>query len=371
MAGIYIHIPYCKKKCNYCNFFISTCFKSKNDLINAEFKELELQKNYLKGEIINTIYFGGGTPSLLRTTDIENYLNVIYKNYKICKNPEITIECNPEDITLEKLISFKKLGINRLSIGIQTFNEKLLKLVNRTNTLLDINNCLKYIKNLEFYNYNLDFMFGIFGQNDNELQSDIEKIIKIKPPHISYYCLAIEDKTFFKYKIDNKLLKPHNDNVLAKQFKYIDNILTKNGYIHYEISNYCLPGYESKHNSGYWNDSKYIGIGPSAHSYNKISRQFNVENIYNYIKEINCNQIPAEIEILSNKDKINDYIFTHLRTNKGINLDYLKEKFNYDINNELILKLSTENFISLNKSNIKLTIQGMLISNYILREMFV
>ena len=370
MAGIYIHIPYCKVKCSYCSFFTSTCLKSKDDLIQAEIEELKLQKDYLGDERISTIYFGGGTPSLLSISDLEKYLKTIYDNYKLCSEPEITIECNPEDITeIGKINSLKNIGINRLSIGIQTFNEKLLKLLNRHNTILDIENCVKNIKASGIYNYNLDLIFGIFPQTKADLQLDIDKILFIKPPHISYYCISIEDKTLLKYKIDTGLLKHLDDDILADQFEYIDDILTKNGYIHYEISNFCLPGYESKHNLGYWNGKKYLGIGPSAHSYNKISRQYNVSNIYKYINEINCNKIPSNIEILTNKDKVNDYILTHLRTKNGINIDYLDRTFCYRIDKNLLNDLANNNYISISHPFIKLTVKGMLISDWIIKKL--
>lgn len=372
MAGIYIHIPYCRNKCSYCSFLTSTCFKSKNDLIKAEIKELTLQKDYLDKENISTIYFGGGTPSLLETSDIEKYLKTISKNYKLCQNPEITIECNPEDITtIEKINSLKNIGINRFSIGIQTFNEKFLKLLNRHNTLVDIKNCLENIKNADICNYNLDLIFGIPTQTKKDLQLDVDRILEIKPPHISCYCLAIEDKTLLKYKINTGSLKHVDDDTLADQFEYIDNILTKNGYIHYEISNFCKPGYESKHNLGYWNGTKYLGIGPSAHSYNGTSRQYNINNIYKYIIGINNNKVPSQIEILTNKDKINDYIFTHLRTNNGINIDYLNKTFGYEINENMTNDLKNNEYITINKPKLKLTIKGMLISDWIIKKLLV
>ena len=369
MAGIYIHIPSCKKKCSYCNFFMSTCLKSKEDLISAEIKELKLQKKYLNDEIINTIYFGGGTPSLLEPNEINLYIETINKNYKVSKNVEITLECNPEDININKLKLLKELGINRLSIGIQTFNEKLIKFLNRSNSINDIYTCLENIKKCNFNNFNIDLIFGIQNETKNDLIYDLEKIISFNPTHISCYCLTIEPKTLLNYKIENNLLKETNEDILADQFEYIHEFLTNNGYIHYEISNYCKPNYESKHNSSYWNDEIYLGIGPSAHSYNRISRQFNTENIYNYINSINQNNITADIETLTEKDKINDYIFTHLRTNKGIDLNLLKNKYNYTIKKNL-LKSYNEQYLNIVNNKVILTLKGMLISNMIIKEIF-
>ena len=369
MAGIYIHIPYCKRKCSYCNFFMSTCLKSKKELILAEIKELELQKKYINNEVINTIYFGGGTPSILEPNEISLYLDTISKNYKLNNEVEITLECNPEDIDINKLKTLKNLGINRLSIGVQTFNEKFIKFLNRSNCINDIYTCLGNIKTCNFDNFNIDLIFGIQNETQNDLKYDLKKIIEFNPTHISCYCLTIEPKTLLNYKIENNLIKSQNEDLLADQFEYIHNSLTKNGYIHYEISNYCKPNYESKHNSSYWNDKVYLGIGPSAHSYNKTSRQFNIENIYTYIKSINQNIIPAEIEILTEKDKINDYIFTHMRTNKGIDLNFLENKYNYSIKTDL-LKLYTKKYLNIRNNIMTLTVKGMLISNKIIKLLF-
>ena len=348
---------------------MSTCLKSKEDLISAEIKELKLQKKYVNDEIINTIYFGGGTPSLLEPNEINLYIETINKNYKVSKNVEITLECNPEDININKLKLLKELGINRLSIGIQTFNEKLIKFLNRSNSINDIYTCLENIKKCNFNNFNIDLIFGIQNETKNDLIYDLEKIISFNPTHISCYCLTIEPKTLLNYKIENNLLKETNEDILADQFEYIHEFLTNNGYIHYEISNYCKPNYESKHNSSYWNDEIYLGIGPSAHSYNRISRQFNTENIYNYINSINQNNITADIETLTEKDKINDYIFTHLRTNKGIDLNLLKNKYNYTIKKNL-LKSYNEQYLNIVNNKVILTLKGMLISNMIIKEIF-
>jgi len=372
MSGIYIHIPFCRKKCNYCSFHMSTRLDYIEKMIECEIRELILQRNYLKDDIIETIYFGGGTPSIIDKEYINDILTIIYKYYKVTNNPEITLECNPEDIIdIEKVRYYKEIGINRLSIGIQSFKKDTLKFLNRNDNVENIYKCIDNINKIGFTNYNLDLIFGIFNENFTDLEYNLNEIIKLKPTHISTYCLTIENNTLFNYKIKNKELKEIDDDILANQYLFIDDFLTKNNFIHYEISNYCLKNYESKHNCNYWNNNiKYLGVGPGAHSYNIDSRQYNIENNHIYINYILQNKIPAKVEILTDLNKLNEYIFTNIRTNKGLNLKYLQDNFNYKIDQIFINELINNNYIKIVDNNIILTPQGMFISDSIIEQLF-
>ena len=371
MAGIYIHIPFCHSKCNYCSFHISTCLTHKDEIIKAICRELYLQRDYLAEEDIETIYFGGGTPSLLTTKEINNILQTIRDNFTVTTDAEISLEANPHDLTTDKISQLKDIGINRLSIGIQTFNEKLLKLLNRQDTIKDITICLDKIKQYGFENFNIDIIFAIIGQTIGELQYDLERIIQIKPPHISAYMLTIEQQTLFKHYIDKKILTETDEEVAAEMFLLVDKTLTNEGYIHYETSNFCKKNFESRHNFNYWRNKKYLGVGPSAHSYNLIERQWNISNNIAYLNAINSGDIPATKEALTKEDKINEYIFTHLRTEEGINLQFLRNEYNYTLQQDIIHQLNVDRFIITKNGNISLTTKGMLILNTICQMFFV
>ena len=326
MVGIYIHIPFCRQKCYYCCFHTSTSLEFVEKMVDAEVKEIELMKDYFdEKEVIKTIYFGGGTPSILDCESVYEILNAVYKNFKVWSKAEVSFECNPEDLVdFEKVKNLKKMGINRLSLGVQSFNDKFLRMMNRANNSEDIFVALDNINNAGFDNFNLDLIFGIFGQTMKDLDSDLEKILKIRPKHVSAYCLTVEDNTVFDFWVKKGKIEKVSDDITADFFLMVDNILKDNGYEHYEISNYCLKGFESKHNMGYWVGEKYLGIGAGAHSYNCLARKVNIENNQVYIEKINKGEDVGEVEILSKRDKINEYIFTRLRTNRGIDFDVLK-----------------------------------------------
>ena len=369
MSGIYIHIPFCHQKCNYCNFHFSICLNLKNDVIKAIIKEIKIQKEYLKGEPIETIYFGGGTPSILTIKEIEDILKTIFLTFKVSSNPEITLEANPIDLNEEKTFGLKTIGINRLSVGVQTFNETFLKFLNRQETYGNISSAINNIVKCGFKNFNIDLIFGIPGQKKTDFINDLEEMINIHPTHISAYSLTVEEKTVLDFWIKKGIVKKIDEDISADFFLIIDEYLTKEGYDHYEISNYSLKGFKSIHNSNYWDDKMYLGVGPSAHSYNLTSRQYNIENNLQYVKSINSGKIPAIIEILKEKDKINEYIFTHLRTSKGINLQVLREKYNYEIDKNIIYDLEKQNFVVNNGETIFLTTKGMLIADEIIKKL--
>ena len=340
MAGIYIHIPYCKQACHYCDFHFSTYLKTKPDLVDAICCEIKLQKTYLSGESINTIYFGGGTPSLLSSNELEKILRVLHENFTVSKNAEVTLEANPDDLSNENLSIFKSRGINRLSIGIQSFNDDFLHLFNRAHNTQMAIDCIYNAKKAGFDNISVDLIFGVPNQTLQEFQNDLDKIIALDTQHISIYGLTIEENTTFgKWEKTNKI-KPIDEEIAACQFELIMDVLTQSGFSQYEISNFSKKGFESRHNSSYWKGEQYLGLGPGAHSFNGNSRQFNIRNNAKYIKAINDGNIPCDSELLNDSQKLNEYILTKIRTSEGINFKEIESRFNFNFVSNYAEKIS-------------------------------
>jgi len=364
VAGIYIHIPFCKQACYYCDFHFSTKLDLKEQMVNAIVKELAMQKDYLGGEVINTIYFGGGTPSLLGKEELGRILHSIDN---VGPDPEITLEANPDDLNREKLDDLRALGINRLSIGIQSFQNDILKFFNRAHNAEDSVRSLVDARAAGFNNISIDLIYGVPGNNNDAWKAGIETALSFKPEHISAYSLTIEERTVFgKWKASNKLT-PMNEENVAQQFEMLMDILTKNGYDHYEISNFGLPGFHSKHNSSYWSGVKYLGVGPSAHSYNEVSRQFNVSNNSIYIRKIESGEIPFERELLSEQDKINEFFLIGLRTSEGCTINFQLSREQSDYITQLV-RLGTATF---DGKVLKLTNKGKLLADKIASDLFV
>ncbi len=373
MAGVYIHIPFCKQACFYCDFHFSTNQSVKEELIEAIAHELSLQKDYLQGEPIQTIYFGGGTPSLLTKKDLEVILHSVYKNYSISESPEVTLEANPDDLNEEKIVALKEVGINRISLGVQSFDNTILKFLNRAHTGEDALASIELLRKHGINNLSIDLIHSIPGQDDFMLRKNLEKILAIAPAHISVYSLTIEEKTVFGKRASRGFLSPMDDAQSAGQFEIAMDTLVDRGYQHYEISNFCLPGFASKHNSSYWQQKKYLGVGPSAHSFDGDSRQFNVSNNHRYIKSINQRQIPFEKETLTLENKINEYIFTSLRTSRGCSLAFLKSNYGYDLDsvNAAYLQSITElGYVTLSNQLLVLTRKGKLLADKIAADLF-
>ncbi len=325
MAGIYIHIPFCKQACNYCNFHFTTSLRHKNELIAALLKETELQKDYLNEEPIETIYFGGGTPSLLKISDLRFQIEKVRKIFPVAADAEITLEANPDDITKEKLVGWKEAGINRLSIGVQSFFEEDLQWMNRAhNAEQAIDNLQLAIK--QFNNISVDLIYGHPLLTDDKWKKNVEQMISLNIPHLSCYALTVEPKTPLHKMIIEKKKEDVNPGKQSEQFLQLMKMLTEAGYEHYEISNFAKPGFRSRHNSSYWSTGvggqrkKYLGLGPSAHSYNGTSRQWNISNNNLYISSISKNEIPFEQETLTATQQLNEYIMTSLRTMEGLDL---------------------------------------------------
>jgi len=326
MGGIYIHIPFCKQACHYCDFHFSTNMKKKTQMVDALCKELSLRKDEFKKEPVETIYFGGGTPSVLEVSEIEKLIESVYDYYAITDNPEITLEANPDDLLKNRITQLSKSSINRLSIGVQSFFEEDLKLMNRAHNASEAEVCIREAKKY-FDNISIDLIYGIPGMSKERWKSNIEKALSFEIPHISSYALTIEPKTALKKFIEKGVVQDVDDEVAQQHFEILNETLTNAGYSCYEISNFGRLGYFSKNNTAYWQQKKYIGIGPSAHSFDGERRGWNINNNSKYIESLAENMLPIEIEVLSKTDKYNEYVMTGLRTIWGISLSRIALEF--------------------------------------------
>jgi oxygen-independent coproporphyrinogen III oxidase len=373
MAGIYIHIPFCKQACHYCNFHFSTSMKLKNGFLGALLKEIALQKNFLGDKAVDTIYFGGGTPSLLTGDELLLIRNCISEQFQVSTNAEITLEANPDDITLEKLSEWKQSGINRLSIGVQSFFEEDLKWMNRAHTAQQAEQCIQLAKGAGFDNLTIDLIFGTPTLSDENWYSNVQKAISHGIPHLSCYALTVETRTPLEKMINKKTIKGINTGDQARQFILLMEWLNAAGYEQYEISNYSLPGHRSKHNSSYWQGKHYLGLGPSAHSFNGTARQWNVSNNALYIQAIEKNTVPFEIEELSSVQRFNEWIMTSLRTTEGLVFDHYAPYPNEKIQEALKKKSSIyqRQGLMIEKTNsLLLTTEGKLFADGIAAGLF-
>jgi oxygen-independent coproporphyrinogen-3 oxidase len=373
MAGIYIHIPFCKQACHYCDFHFSTNVSNRTLMVEAVARELSLQRKYLGEEPVKTIYFGGGTPSLLTLQELDFIFSAVNKNFRVSQHTEVTLEANPDDLTIEKLKDIRSIGVNRLSIGIQSFDDAVLKYLNRPHSAAEALRCMELSREANFNNISIDLIYAIPGQPDEQWRKNIGLAIALQPEHISAYSLTIEKKTAFGNWYEKGKLIPVKDDLAANQLDLLVDALTSAGYEQYEVSNFSKPGFESRHNSNYWRQEKYLGVGPGAHSYDGRSRQFNVKNNSQYIASINNGSIPFDIEVLSPEDRINEYLLTTLRTSWGSDLELLKNSFNYNL---LELHATYVNLLIDNKLAVienaffKLTRKGRLLADKISSDLF-
>ncbi len=371
MAGIYVHIPFCKKACNYCDFHFSVNLKNKKELINALCKEIELRKVFLK-EPVQTIYFGGGTPSLLINEDLKVILEAITQNFDTARVTEITIECNPDDLTEKKILELKQLGFNRLSVGVQSFLNEELQWMNRAHNASESERCVKLAQDKGFENISIDLIYGSKFQTDKNWAETLQKALSLNIQHISAYNLTIEKGTKLGNDFKKKTEPLVDEEKSAKQFLFMSDMLQQAGFLHYEISNFAKNGFISKHNTAYWKNLPYLGIGPSAHSYNLLLRQWNIRSNAAYINAINSNESFFETEMLTNNQKYNEYILTGIRTMWGCNLDYIKKAFgNQYFQNTLRTINKYSQWIVLNDNTIILNKEGKLRADFIAAEMFI
>lgn len=374
MAGIYIHIPFCKQACHYCDFHFSTNQETRSELVQAILKEIQLQKDYLQGEAIQTIYFGGGTPSLLETHELGLILNSIRSLHNVIEGAEVTLEANPDDLTLSRLKELSGLGINRLSIGIQSFHSEMLTFLNRVHDADSAIKSFQQAREAGFKNISIDLIYAMPDESDIQWREDITQAIALKPDHISCYALTIEEKTVFGRWSASGKLKPVEDETAARHLEILMDELELEGFEHYEISNFAKPGFQSKHNSSYWKQEKYLGIGPSAHSYNGSSRQFNINNNNLYIRSLKNDEVPFNKEELSQENMINEYILTTLRTQWGTDLKKIKQDFGYDLlnkNTDYLSRIFENKLAILEADVLRLTRKGKLLADKISSDLFV
>ncbi|HTE23153.1 radical SAM family heme chaperone HemW [Flavitalea sp.] len=374
MAGIYLHIPFCRQACHYCNFHFSTSLNLKDDFLKGILAEIELRHRYLGGKPVNTIYFGGGTPSLLEQNELDSILDKVHKHYQVSTNAEITFEANPDDITSEKLAGWKTAGINRLSMGVQSFYEEDLQWMNRAHNAGQALDSIKMVQDQGFSNLTIDLIYGSPGLTDEKWRHNVNKAIDLGIPHLSCYALTVEPKTALANMISKKKSDPVQTEDQARQFLLLMDWLQAEGYEHYEISNFAKPGMHSRHNSAYWSGEAYLGFGPSAHSYNGLTRQWNIANNPVYIQSLLAGNLPFEIEQLSERDRHNEYIMISLRKREGILKSVYSELFgenHYLALSRSIKKHINRGSITENDSSYSLTKEGKLFADGISADLFI
>ena len=372
MSGIYIHIPFCKQACHYCDFHFSTSLKKKDELINALTKELELRKDEFKSTTVETIYFGGGTPSLLSNSELQLIIDSVYKNYKVSEKPEITLEANPDDLSSKRINDLTNTPINRLSIGIQSFFETDLKLMNRAHNVEEAKACLEEATK-HFDNISLDLIYGIPGASNEKWLKNIEIALSYNVPHISSYALTVEPKTALASFIKKGIIENVDDEQAHEQFHILKEKLEASGFIHYELSNFGKEGFFSKNNSAYWQGKSYIGIGPSAHSFNGKQRGWNVKNNSKYIKTIQQNELPIELETLTRIDQYNEYVMTGLRTIWGVSFAKVEKDFGIIFKDYLIEQSEVfinQHLLYIDSEHLRVTKKGQFLSDGIASELF-
>jgi oxygen-independent coproporphyrinogen-3 oxidase len=371
-GGIYIHIPFCKQACHYCDFHFSTSMGKKEEMLVAIQKELELRKQEFEDQIVETIYFGGGTPSVLTTEEIKHLIDSVYTHFNVVNNPEITLEANPDDLSEAKIIALSKSPINRLSIGVQSFFEEDLKLMNRAHTAVEADETLKMATQY-FDNISIDLIYGMPSMTKERWTQNIDKALSFKIPHISSYALTVEPKTALASFIKKGLIKPLDDELAQEHFNILLEKMEVNGFEAYEISNFGKKGFFSKNNTAYWLGKKYIGVGPSAHSYNGIRRGWNINNNPKYIKAITASELPMETETLTKTDVYNEYVMTGLRTIWGVSLKRINEEFGIRFYDYLMQQASNhieQEFLKVEKETLLTTKKGKFLADGIASDLF-
>jgi len=372
MAGIYIHIPFCKQACHYCDFHFSTSPQYKDELVQALAAEIKLQKGYLNGETVETIYFGGGTPSVLQAGEIGMLIDTITTHHTVSSGAEITLEANPDDLDQAKVKALRQTAVNRFSIGIQSFFDEDLIWMNRAHRARESESAVKRAQDAGFENITADLIYGYPLLTDTKWKYNLDKIFGLNIPHISAYSMTVEPQTALAAFISKKKQPPMNDQQSAAQFTLLMQAMTNHGFEHYEISNFCRSGHYSRHNSNYWQGIKYLGIGPSAHSYNGETRQWNIANNAKYTKAIVSGKIPAETETLTEENRLNEYIMTSLRTMWGLSLEKLNAIAGGS--SDILLTEAREFFdkewIIQNDKTIFLTAEGKLYADHIASGLF-
>ena len=373
MAGIYIHIPFCKQACHYCDFHFSTSVKNKTQLLEALVQEIQMRHTDWQDEPIETIYFGGGTPSVLTVDELHFLLDAVYANFQVIAAPEITLEANPDDLSPEYLLALSQTRINRLSIGIQSFFDADLQLMNRAHNAEQAKQSLA-LATQYFDNITLDLIYGMPNMTNDQWLQNIETALSYGIPHISCYALTVEPKTALHSYIQKGQMPPLDEALAAEHFKLLVELLEANGFVHYEFSNFGKPNYFSQNNSSYWLGKKYLGIGPSAHSFDGQSRSWNVSNNAKYIKAIQSQELHSETEILSLTDRYNEYIMTGLRTIWGVSLDKVEKEYGVNYINYLNKQIQSHvqnGLLKIEDGILTTTAQGKFLGDGIAADLFV
>lgn len=374
MSSLYIHIPFCKKACYYCDFHFSTNLQLKSAMVEAITKEIELRKDYLGTQALETIYFGGGTPSLLEENELAQIFQSIHQFFSLAPNIEITLEANPDDLQAASLAHWQKVGVNRLSMGVQSFNDAHLKFLNRIHTGQAAHDTIKMAQDQGIDNISIDLIYAIPAPSHEIWEKDLALTTSLGIPHLSSYCLTIEEQTAFGVWLKKDMIQPIDEDFAAEQFEIMIQHFEQNDYEHYEISNFARDGKYSKHNTNYWKKGNYLGIGPSAHSYNQFSRQFNIRNNARYIKALNEGRVPGEIEYLSQTDQVNEFIMTNLRTSWGCNLEEIHKKYNINLwksHEEILHNYLRQGLVIHEEGVLYLTRKGKLFADIISSDLFV
>ncbi|MDC0629845.1 radical SAM family heme chaperone HemW [Flavobacteriaceae bacterium] len=372
MSGIYIHIPFCKKACHYCNFHFSTNQNSKSAFIEAVCRELILRKSEYASDEIQSIYFGGGTPTVLDVTELNTILKTVYKNYKVSETAEITLEANPDDLDLEKIKQLSNTKINRLSIGIQSFHESELSAMNRAHNAEDARKCLE-LATTYFDNITIDLMFGMPTMSIQLWRQNLQIAFEFGIKHLSCYSLTVEPKTALEHFIKKGSHPPMDDELAAQHFEVLLEETSAQGLTHYETCSFGHPDYFSKHNTSYWLGKTYMGVGPSAHSFDGSKRSWNVSNNSKYIKALEVDKLPFESEVLSVENRFNEYVMTGLRTIWGISLEKIEADYGVKIKDHLLQnskKFISSNTLVIEDNHLKITTSGKFLSDGIASDLF-
>ena len=369
MAGIYIHIPFCAKRCIYCGFFSTVRQEEAARYVQAVCRELRLRKDYLDAEPVKTVYFGGGTPSRLTPEQIGDVISAIGTTFSLDSLQELTVECNPDDITPQYVTALRALGVNRISMGVQTFNEELLRFLHRRHTATQALEAVRICRESGITNISIDLMYGLPGQTIDMFRSDLETALKAGVQHISSYCLSYEENTPLQALRDQGKLIPADDDLCSRMFTLMCDTLRKGGFEHYEISNFCRPGYHSRHNSSYWDSTPYLGLGAGAHSYNRTTRQWNPSDLDAYMQGIEQNNPQFEVEHLTQTDRYNEKLMLSLRTSQGLDLTTLSKTDRLSILKSAERLLSNGSLVSQNNS-LRIPESRMFISDSIISTLF-
>lgn len=374
MAGIYIHIPFCRQKCYYCDFYKTVNTSLKQNFLSTLKEEAKVRKNYLQNETVETIYFGGGTPSVLNEHELADILNLLYEVFQISKTVEITFEANPDDLTSEYLLAIKQAGVNRLSVGIQSFQDKHLKKMNRRHNSLEAVKAIENAAEIGFDNISVDLIYGLPDLSESEWKDSLNKVFQLPVQHLSAYHLTYHEGTAFYTWLNKGTLKELKETESVSQFTTLLTLAAKNGFEQYEISNFAKNELYSRHNTSYWMGEKYLGLGPSAHSFDGTSRRWNISQVESYLKAFNTNSEYFEDEKLSDKDRFNEYILTRIRTKWGVRLDFVNQQFGSEMETYLLKQLEkyqNTNNILLKDGIITLSNEGLFISDEIMADLII